>query len=146
MKRTAPARKAGRYRVLPSRVLGGEYDIVARAQKGERPQVRVTLWPNADRWLADEICRLLNRVLDATEERHPTMTSKTCKHDCGWYIENAQIMVGDDYFSLLPMPNAARREDKAVAVCNCGCGATRNVYLLSADFTFGKVRKPEDLY
>lgn len=66
---------------------------------------------------------------------------KRCKHDRGWYIQDAQIMAGDDYFTLMPMPNKSNRQDKALAICNCGCGATRNVYLTSADFKFGKVRR-----
>jgi hypothetical protein len=69
---------------------------------------------------------------------------KPCKHNCGWYISNAQLMVFEDELTILPMPNVSKQRDKTVAICNCGCGATRNVYLTSVDFKLGKVRPSRD--
>lgn len=66
--------------------------------------------------------------------------AKRCKHRSGWYVEKAQLMADDDgSLTILPMPGG--RRDKAVAICNAGCGATRNVYLDSVEIRFGKIRR-----
>jgi hypothetical protein len=72
------------------------------------------------------------------------MNTKRCKHNAGWYIQDAQLMADHDgSLTILPMPRGRHQRDKAVAVCNSGCGATRNVYLKSVEIAFGKVRKPQ---
>lgn len=71
------------------------------------------------------------------------MSSRRCRHEAGWYIREVSLMASSDGSALTilaSVPQRGARDDKAVAVCNCSCGATRNVYLTGVEFTFGKVR------
>jgi hypothetical protein len=72
--------------------------------------------------------------------------STKCQHNSGWYVAEASIVCNDDRSALTIFPGKhgrGYRADKVRAVCNAGCGATRNVYLTSVEFYFGKVRKAE---
>jgi hypothetical protein len=74
------------------------------------------------------------------------MSRKRCPHNAGWYIRSAELMAspdGDELTILADVTKPGPQVDKALATCNAGCGASRNVYLKSVDFKFGKVRPPK---
>lgn len=73
--------------------------------------------------------------------------AKRCLHASGWYIREASLIAASDgsALTLLPPNHGTRgtRVDRVRAICNAGCGASRNVYLTAVDFTFGKIRRKD---
>jgi hypothetical protein len=73
--------------------------------------------------------------------------SKRCLHTAGWYIREASLLAASDGATLTLFPpnhgKQGARADKVQAICNAGCGATRNVYLTAVEFTFGNIRRKD---